>query len=64
MNFHFKCFNYKLDVFALSVCLLETGSLVTVCDRRTSWCLSPLSSPPIWLWSARITDSQHLTWFA
>lgn len=29
MDFHFKCFNYNFDVFALSVYSFETGSLVT-----------------------------------
>lgn len=47
MNFHFKCFNYKFDVFALSVYLFETGSLVTCCDRLASWCMSLLSPPPL-----------------
>lgn len=64
MNFHFKCFNYKFDVFALSVYLFETGSFVTFCDHLASWCTSLSSPPPLWLWSAGITDTQHFTLFA
>lgn len=47
MNFHFKCFNYKFDVFAPSVYLFETGCLVTCYDRLASWFVSLQSPPPL-----------------